>query len=88
MGMRHYPPLKPRNPSGHWTTHRDRATQARFRAALIQRAGLRCEWTDHSGRCGTTLGLQAHHTQPGNNDPATGLLLCTTHHKAVDPHAR
>jgi predicted restriction endonuclease len=59
-----------------------------FRAALVKRAGNRCEWVDSNGRCVKALGLQAHHTQPGNDDPTTGLLLCTIHHKALDPHAR
>jgi hypothetical protein len=86
--MRHYPPRSPRSTHGHWTTTRDRATQATFRAALIKRAGMRCEWADTNGRCPRTTGLQAHHTQPGNNDPATGLLLCQAHHKTLDPHAR
>jgi hypothetical protein len=86
--MRHYPPRTPPNPSGAWSPNRNRTTQARFRAILIKRAGNRCEWVDSDGRCVTTRPLQAHHTQPGNDDPSTGLLLCTTHHKALDSHAR
>lgn len=87
--MRHYPPRAPRSPAGHWSTTRDRATQAGFRAALTKRAHDRCEWVTTDGiRCPTTTRLQAHHTQPGNDDPTTGLLLCTAHHKLVDPYAR
>jgi predicted restriction endonuclease len=86
--VRFYPPRAPRNPSGHWSSNRSRIAQAHFRAALVKRAGNRCEWVDSNGRCVKALGLQAHHTQPGNDDPTTGLLLCTIHHKALDPHAR
>ena len=87
--MRHYPPRAPRSPAGHWSANRDRAAQARFRQALIDRANNQCEWVTTDGlRCPATTRLQAHHTQPGNDNPTTGMLLCTAHHKLVDRHAR
>lgn len=57
---------------------RDRSAQARFRAMLIARDGLRCN------DCGAhDIPLQAHH------DTATdGRLLCSACHKEADDHAR
>jgi hypothetical protein len=95
--MRNYPPRAPQNPAGHWTARRDRATQARFRTAVLARAGGRCQYVeplDHGLdpvfhlRCSATTDLQAHHSVPGDDDPATGIALCRTHHRAVDPYAR
>lgn len=86
--MRHFPPLQPRNPSGAWSANRDRTEQARFRRAVLTNAGHQCQHVEHGHRCPTTNPLQAHHTHPGNNDPATGLALCHAHHKQLDPHAR
>lgn len=73
-----------------WSPGRDRSAQARFRRALVARAGERCEWVDpETGRrCDETEGLQAHHLDPGNDDPRRGALLCREHHKKVDPYAR
>jgi hypothetical protein len=34
-----------------------------------------CDSTDH---------LEAHHLRPGDNDPATGRLLCRRHHGLID----
>lgn len=82
--MRNYPPRAPQNPDGHWSPNRDRATQARFRRHVLANAGHCCQ---HQG-CAVTTGLQAHHTQAGNNDPDTGLALCRVHHRAIDPYAR
>lgn len=85
--MRHYPPRTPRQ-GGHWSTGRNRLAQARFRQAVLANAGHQCQWIGDTDRCPITSPLQAHHTQAGNDDPATGLALCTAHHKALDPHAR
>jgi hypothetical protein len=82
--VRHYPPIHARHPNGHWTTNRNRATQARFRAAVLNTAHGCCQYQG----CAVTTGLQAHHTQPGNDDPETGLALCRAHHRMIDPHAR
>lgn len=79
---------EPRAKNAHWSKGRDRQAQRRFREVLMARADGRCEFTEDGARCIETRGLQAHHTEPGNDDPATGLLLCRTHHRAVDPHAR
>lgn len=80
--MRHYPP-KRTGPHTGWTPGRDRAAQARFRTALIRRAGGRCEYPG----CSSTDRLQAHHDRAGYT-PDCGRLLCWTHHKHEDPHAR
>jgi len=71
-----------------WNGTRDRAAQQRFRDALLERAGHQCEYVVAGQRCPVTRDLQAHHTQPGNPDPSLGRLLCRTHHRAVDRHAR
>lgn len=75
-----------------WGKGHERGTQARFRAAVLANAGHRCQHVESRGeelwRCPVTTGLQAHHTEPGNDDPSTGLALCRDHHRKVDPHAR
>lgn len=72
-----------------WNGARDRGAQARFRAAVGARAGWQCEHVDGDGvRCQVIRPLEAHHTQPGNDDPATGEMRCRAHHKLVDTHAR
>lgn len=87
------------HPGGHWSPGRDREQQGAFRARLVRMYGERCmavgppddAWNvDHpfaglspGKRCECVTGLQAHHGQDGR-----GLLLCSSHHKAVDPHAR
>jgi hypothetical protein len=69
-------PARPRN--AHWSSDRSSTTQARFRAMLIARDGLRCR------RCGAAgVALQAHH-----DTPTDGRLLCRDCHRAVDPDAR
>lgn len=67
---------------------RDRRTQAIFSAAVRARAGNRCEHRKDGVRCAAVRELEAHHIEPGNEDPAMGVLLCGTHHGAVDPYAR
>lgn len=90
--VRNYPPRAPQNPGGHWSPTRNRAAQARFARHVLNNAGHQCqhvEWvTGTVFRCAVTTGLQAHHTQAGNNDPATGLALCRAHHRAIDQYAR
>jgi 5-methylcytosine-specific restriction endonuclease McrA len=81
-------PRCPQHTGNHtgWTPQRDRTAQARFRRALLTRAGHQCE------ACGNTTDLRACHTIPlhrgGTYDPANGQLLCRTCDKATDPHAR
>jgi hypothetical protein len=82
--VRHFPPRAPQNPAGHWSANRNRAAQARFRRHVLANAGHCCQYQG----CAVTTELQAHHTQPGNHDPETGLALCRAHHKLIDPHAR
>lgn len=81
-------PLHRRPVNAHWSKDRDRAAQARFRRALIRLYGMRCAALVDGVRCPVTTGLQAHHTQPDNDDPRTGVLLCGPHHAAVDSKAR
>lgn len=71
-----------------WNGKRNRTTQSRFRHAVLTRAGHRCQGLDYGQRCATTAPLEAHHTEPGNNDPSTGLALCGRHHAPTDPYAR
>jgi len=80
--VRHYPP-RPTGTHTGWSPGRDRAAQARFRKALIARAGGQCEYPG----CTRTTGLQAHHDRPGYT-PDCGRLLCHEHHRLEDPHAR
>lgn len=84
--MRRYPP-RPTGPHTGWTPTRDRTAQAHFRAALIRRSGGYCEYVGPDGRCTSTDRLQAHHDQAGYT-PDCGRLLCHTHHRTEDPHAR
>lgn len=86
--MRHFPPrIAPTGNTG-WNGKRDRATQARFRRQVLAAAGDRCQYVQDGVRCAATHELQAHHTEPGNDDPVTGVALCRLHHRAVDCHAR
>lgn len=71
-----------------WNGRRDRGTQAVFRRHVLAAAGGRCQGIELDGtRCVETEG-QAHHLEPGNDDPATGAFLCRRHHRLVDEHAR
>ena len=73
-----------------WGSSRDRGAQARFRRAVLKAAGHRCQAIENGERCPVTgaENLHAHHTQPGNDDPATGAALCERHDLMIDPHAR
>ena len=74
------------NPNAHRSPNRDRAAQARFRTALLKRAGHQCE------ACGETQDLRACHITPlargGSYDPSNGRLLCRSCDMATDPYAR
>lgn len=76
--------------AGGWADNRDRSAQAKFRREVIKLVGvMQCQALLPNGaRCPATRELQAHHTRPGDNDPATGLLLCRPHHRALDKWAR
>lgn len=71
-----------------WGNRRDRGTQARFRRAVLTAAGGQCQAVENGRRCPQTTDLHAHHTESGNDDPATGVALCRPHHRAIDRHAR
>lgn len=71
-----------------WNGTRDRSTQRRFAQVVMSMAGHRCQAVVSGERCPVSTGMQAHHTQPGNNDPATGVALCRAHHRFVDRSAR
>ena len=53
--------------------------QGRFRAAVLTRAGGRCE------RCGSTSRVEAHHivsvAAGGTHDPSNGRVLCWRCHR-------
>jgi hypothetical protein len=65
---------------------RTRTTGDKFKAAVIERSGGRCEWTDEDGRC-FAHASQAHHVLPrsrgGTDDPDNGVGLCMRHHYEV-----
>lgn len=91
VSPKYYPERKPRQRS--WPA-RDRAAQKQFREAVLKQAGTpsRCQYGMFPGgtRCTITgdENLVAHHCEPGNPDPATGLALCRPHHRELDVHAR
>lgn len=76
------------HPAGHRSLWRDKHEQARFRKRLIAEFDGRCAYILDGVRCYKTIRdgfqLQAHHGKKGTPD----LLLCRTHHRAVDPWAR
>lgn len=88
--MEHFPPRKRDRPKVAGTTGwsgRSANAHGRFAYHVRKRVKatlgyLACE------NCGRVGKLDAHHTVPGNDDPATGVLLCVRCHMAVDSHAR
>ena len=70
------------------------ADAARFRQAVLARAGHQCQFVNADGvRCSTTLGLQAHHVLPiaaggDARDPDNGVALCRRHHEIAEWAAR
>lgn len=88
--MIRYPPKPTRTGTGNtsWNGNRDRSAQRRFAREVLANAGHQCQYANAHGRCVQTTGLHAHHTQPGNHDPETGLALCRAHHREVDRYAR
>jgi predicted restriction endonuclease len=91
---RHQPPLIPDATS--WNQQRSKRNQYAFRLAVLYRDQYRCRCRGqrdgcdrpHADPCGAVRDLHAHHTQPGNDDPSTGLTLCRACHRAVDSKAR
>jgi predicted restriction endonuclease len=81
-------PKHSRPKGAHWSRQRDRAAQARFRKRVLFNAGHRCQFVEDGMRCSETAELQAHHTEPGNDLPETGVALCRAHHKVLDRYAR
>ncbi len=77
---------------GHRSANRDRATQARFRKAVLERDGHRCRTTEHGVRCPATTDLRACHITPlargGSNSLSNGLTRCARHDRMTDPKAR
>ncbi len=72
-----------------WNGKRDRTAQARFRKQILALSGEQCTALVNGGRrCPATTQLQAHHREPGNDDPTTGALLCPVHHRQADRWAR
>lgn len=83
---RHRPAMPARPNRGSWSPYRDRAAQARFRAAVLARDGHACR------HCGATTDLRAAHLVPlingGTYDPANGITRCGACDVRRDPHAR
>ena len=83
----------PQHAGGAGWSNRDRSFQNRFRNAVLQNAGWRCEADDIAtgGRC-TRNATDAHHLRPlsegGGYNPEYGMALCGHHHHELDPHAR
>jgi len=71
-----------------WNGKRDRTAQARFRKQVLALSGEQCTALVNGRRCPVTTQLQAHHREPGNDDPNTGALLCPVHHRQADRWAR
>jgi hypothetical protein len=71
-----------------WSPWRDRQAQARFRKAVLAKAGNRCEHVNDDGQRCLAVGakqLQAHHDGPMSTyDPAEGRALCREHHHIAD----
>lgn len=74
---------RPKN--AHWSKHRSRSEQKRFRQETLAGAGNQCEYVEDGLRCSVTgaNNLTAHH-----DTPTKGRALCCKHHRVVDPHAR
>lgn len=75
----------PRGNRENWSPWRDPAEQRAFRAAVLKRAGYRCEHTGRYGkRCPVTgaRNLEAHH------DGGRGKALCRPHHREADAEQR
>lgn len=64
------------------------AAARRFRAAVLAKAGHRCEATIDGVRCEETEYLEAHHLRNvrdgGTNEAANGVALCRKHHRQVE----
>ena len=64
----------------------------RFRTAVLDRAGHRCQAIENGHRCTATTSLQAHHAIPlahgGTNDPANGVAVCRPHHEVMERETR
>lgn len=76
---------RPRGPAANWSPWRDPKQQAAFRAAVLERAGRRCEHTNRYGKRCEVRGarkLEAHH------DGGRGKALCRPHHRAADAEQR
>lgn len=60
--------------------------QSRFREVVLKQAGFRCE------RCGSTVGVEAHHVRPvaerGSHALANGVALCSTCHGQAEQGGR
>jgi 5-methylcytosine-specific restriction protein A len=72
-----------------WNVTRGSGGQAaKFRRAVLQRAGYQCEAIENGLRCQAIEGLEAHHLIPlskGGTDAVTnGVLLCRRHHRQIE----
>lgn len=67
------------------------ARASRFRAAVLRRAGYRCEVVEHGQRCPVDdpAQLEAHHVRAivdggDADDPDNGRAVCRHHHRIVE----
>lgn len=74
------------------TPGRTTKAQSRFRAAVLQAAGYRCQAIENGQRCTVTDHLEAHHLDPlrtsASYNPADGVALCLHHHRLAEVRAR
>lgn len=92
--MRHYPP-RPANRPGqtHRSQGRDSWKQERFRRAVLERDGHRCQEPQPDGSiCGRTQDLRACHliafVLTRNYDVDNGITRCAECDRATDTNAR
>jgi 5-methylcytosine-specific restriction endonuclease McrA len=80
-------PRHGRKPGANWTANRtpDRAAQARFRKAVLERDNYTCTRCGHHDPTGRDL--HAHHVRPGYTLDC-GQTACIPCHVAIDSSAR
>lgn len=78
-------PIHARDRNRSWSPQRDRAAQARLRAAALQRDGFTCTRCPHHDPTGRTL--HVHHVRPGMRLEDV-ITVCRPCHRSIDTHAR
>ncbi len=82
------PSHEPERPSRQTPGRGGGGAAARFRHAVLARAGHRCEVAISGVRCTATIGLETHHVvalvDGGGNDPDNGRAVCRRHHRMLE----